>query len=65
MFKGGVIVGDSAVFQISIRVFTGWTNINVQLTGLAEGNHNIFFIESVSYYCQTLLKINFLTILFF
>ncbi len=38
MFNGGVIVGDSAVFAIKVTVLPGWTNFNVQLTGLAEGD---------------------------
>jgi hypothetical protein len=38
MFNGGVIVGDSAVFAIKVSVLPGWTNFEVLLTGLAEGN---------------------------
>ena len=44
MFNGGVIVGDSAVFQIFISVIPGWTNFNVKLTGLAEGKWGIILL---------------------
>ncbi len=44
MFNGGVIVGDSAVFAIKVTVLSGWTNFNVQLTGLAEGDQLFLFV---------------------
>ncbi len=50
MFNGEVIVGDSAVFAIKVTVLPGWTNFNVQLTGLAEGDQLFLFYHSYKVY---------------
>ena len=57
MFNGGVIVGDSAVFDIKVTVQPGWTNFDVQLTGLVEGNQQLF-CHSIYYYFVQLCPLN-------